>query len=99
MSIGRRRSELEIIRDILRMDGGRTTALRYAVNLSHSQMQKYLAFMERSSLISLERQGSRAWMYRVTEKGHEALAEMERLFLLLGIEAGVETWHENNHRG
>jgi predicted transcriptional regulator len=55
MSVGVRRSEIEIIRDILRMGVGRTTTLRYTVNLSHSQMQKYLAFLEKSGLIRLER--------------------------------------------
>jgi predicted transcriptional regulator len=86
MSVGRRRSELEIIRDILRTESGRTTSLRYAVNLSHSQMQKYLAFLERSRLIQLERHPPRTWTYRVTAKGHVVLAEIDRLFNLLGIE-------------
>jgi predicted transcriptional regulator len=101
MSVGNRRSELEIIRDILRTSGGRTTSLRYAVNLSHSQMQKYLAFLDRSSLICLERQGSRAWTYQVTEKGLLALAELDRLFAFLGIEeieGGIESWKENNQQ-
>ena len=91
MSVGSRRSELEIIRDILRLDVGRTTSLRYNVNLSHSQMQKYLAFLERSELIRLDRQGTRSWTFQVTEKGRQALDQMDRLFELMGLESWSET--------
>ena len=93
MSVGVRRSELEIIRDILRMDEGRTTSLRYNVNLSHSQMQKYLSFLERSGLIVLGRQGSRTLSFQVTEKGRLALQRVEELFNLIGLESWSET-HE-----
>lgn len=90
MSVGVRRSELEIIRDILRMDEGRTTSLRYTVNLSHSQMQRYLSFLERSGLIELGRQGSRTLSFQVTEKGRLALQRVEELFNLIGLESWGE---------
>lgn len=91
MSVGIRRSELEIIRDILRMDSGRSTTLRYSVNLSHSQMQKYLSFLERSDLIQLERQENRALTFQVTQKGRLALEKLEQLFSLLGLDSWDET--------
>lgn len=84
MSVGTRRSELEIIRDILRMGEGRTTSLRYNVNLSHSQVQKYLSFLEGPSLIELQRQGSRTLSFQVTDKGRLALERLEQLFELMG---------------
>lgn len=87
MSVGNRRSELEIIRDILSMGKGRTTILRYSVNLSHSQMQKYLGFLEQSNLINLERQGTRTITFEVTDKGQEVLKKMEQLFALVGIDS------------
>jgi predicted transcriptional regulator len=87
MPVGVRRSELEIIRDILRMDEGGTTSLRYSVNLSHSQMQKYLLFLERSGLIELDRQGTRTLSFRVTKKGRLALTRVEELFALMGLES------------
>jgi predicted transcriptional regulator len=87
MPVGVRRSELEIIRDILRTDESGTTSLRYSVNLSHSQMQKYLLFLEKSSLIELDRQGSRTLSFRVTEKGRLALQRVEELFDLMGFES------------
>jgi predicted transcriptional regulator len=86
MSVGVRRSEIEIIRDILRMGAGRATTLRYTVNLSHSQMQKYLAFLERSGLIRLERQGSRALTFQTTDKGWLALDHLERVFEVMGLD-------------
>lgn len=87
MSVGNRRNELEIIRDILRMNSGRTTMLRHSVNLSHAQMRKYLDFLEKSSLIRLERQGPRISVFYVTEKGEQALDQMNRLFDLVGLDS------------
>ena len=88
MSVGNRRSELEIIRDILSFGEGRTTILRYGVNLSHAQMQKYLGFMEKSGLFELERHGSRALTFQITDKGRAALTQMDQLFELVGIDSG-----------
>lgn len=87
MSVGNRRSELEIIRDILSMGNGRTTLLRYSVNLSHAQMQKYLGFLEKSGLIEMERHGTRALTFAVTPKGRQALTQMDQLFELVGIDS------------
>ncbi len=87
MSVGNRRNELEIIRDILRMNSGRTTLLRHSVNLSYAQMQKYLDFMEKSGLITLERQGPRISIFQVTEKGERALNQMNQVFELVGLDS------------
>lgn len=87
MSVGNRRNELDIIRDILRMNSGRTTSLRHSVNLSHSQMRKYLDFLEKSDLITLERQGPRISTFQVTEKGSRSLDQINQLFELLGLDS------------
>ena len=87
MSVGNRRNELEIIRDILRMNSGRTTLLRHTVNLSHAQMQKYLDFLEKSGLITLEKQEPRISIFQVTGKGERALNQMNQLFDLLGLDS------------
>ena len=42
MQVGNRRSELDIVQEILKMSSGTTAQLRYNVNLSHTQMMKYL---------------------------------------------------------
>ncbi len=90
MSVGNRRNELEIIRDILGMGKGRTTILRYSVNLSHAQMQKYLGFLEKSGLIELERHGARVLTFEITDKGRTALTEMGQLFELVGIDSWTD---------
>lgn len=90
MPVGARRSDIEIIRDILRMHPGRITELRYSVNLSHSQLQKYLSFLEQAELIRMERQSSKVVNFRVTPKGRRVLGQMERLFNNLGIESHPE---------
>jgi predicted transcriptional regulator len=91
MPIGNRRSEFEIMQDILRMDAGSTTTLRYSVNLSHSQMRKYLSFMENSSLIQLQRRGRRTTTFQVTPKGRQVLDQLGQLFQLMGLESEEET--------
>lgn len=91
MSVGVRRSEVEIIRDILRMGVGKTTALRYTVNLSHAQMQKYLAFLEGAGLIALEKQGGRVLTFQTTDKGWLALDYLERLFEVMGLDCYSDT--------
>jgi predicted transcriptional regulator len=85
MPVGKRRNELEIIRDILGMNSGRTTLLRHSVNLSHAQMRKYLDFLERTDLIALERSGSRTLEFQVTDKGAATLNLIDQLFDLLGL--------------
>jgi predicted transcriptional regulator len=69
------------------MNSGRTTLLRHSVNLSHAQMRKYLNYLENSGLITLERQGLRTSVFQVTEKGEEALVQINHLFELMGLEA------------
>jgi predicted transcriptional regulator len=50
-------------------------------------MQKYLLFLERSSLIELDKRGARTLSFRVTGKGRLALQRVEELFDLLGLES------------
>jgi predicted transcriptional regulator len=86
MPVGNRRNELEIIRDILGMNSGRTTLLRHSVNLSHAQMRKYLDFLEKAGLITLVRQGSRTSVFQATAKGKKVLDQINRLFSLMGMD-------------
>jgi predicted transcriptional regulator len=54
-------------------------------------MQKYLAFLERSGLIRLEKQGARALTFQTTDKGWLALEHLERLFEIMGLDSWSET--------
>ncbi len=86
MPVGVRRSDIEIIRDILSMEVGRLTELRYAANLSHVQLQRYLTFLEQRDLLSLNRKSAKVVSFEVTDKGKSVLEMLDRLFTVLGIE-------------
>jgi predicted transcriptional regulator len=66
------RSRFDIIADILHVVSGRAkkTHIMYRANLSHRLLQKYLAEVRRSSLVSYERKGR---CYVLTPKGQEFL--------------------------
>ena len=97
MSVGARRSELDIIRDILAAGPGRTCELRDTVNLSHLQLRKYLPVLEGSHLIILYRDASKGVCFSVTSKGAMVLQLVERLTAALTPSALVEAaipWEE-----
>ncbi len=79
MPVGTRRSDIDIIQDILSAGMGRTGELRDSVNLSHTQLQKYLAFLEGAGLITLDRAEARSASFAVTSKGKLVLQLLERL--------------------
>ena len=72
------RTRLEILASILKVasNGALKTHIMYKANLSHRQLERYLAFLEERGLLLQaidENQGGR--VYRVTEKGFEFLRE------------------------
>ena len=87
MGIGVRRSDVEIIREILSTSGGGITQLRYSANLNYKQLVRYLVFLERSGNIVLERQDSQIAGFTTTEKGRAALNLLEHLLSVLGFES------------
>ena len=80
MSVGVRRSDLEIIRDVLRIEQGGITHVRFRANLSYVQIQKYLAFMEQLELVELERRDTQVIKFQVTDKGRKILHLLQILF-------------------
>ena len=90
MPVGLRRSDLEIVRDILRADRGGPTQLRYNANLSYPQFQRYLAFLERSNLVETDRQGPQVVNVKVTDKGRRVLRLLDGLFSTLGFDSLTE---------
>ena len=84
MGIGVRRSDMEIIRQILQMDGTGITPLRYRANLSYAQIQRYFAFLENSRLINVNRVNATIAGFKTTGKGKRALNLLDELISLLG---------------
>ena len=94
MTVGTRRSDIDIIRDILATGMGRTSELRDTVNLSHTQLQKYLVFLEGCNLIVLYRESARGVSFSVTNKGTLVLQLVERLAAALtpGVQVEAVPW-------
>lgn len=81
--MNRRRSNIEIIADILRIGQATKTQIMYRVGMSHTQLHKYLDYLvERSFLIS----DSHAYpgaVYRVSQDGKLLLRSIESVEGLL----------------
>jgi predicted transcriptional regulator len=76
------RTRVEILASILKVasNGALKTHIMYGANLSHKQLEKYLAFLERMGLLIQcrdEDMGTRT--YRMTEKGSDFLREYSHL--------------------
>jgi predicted transcriptional regulator len=76
------RSGIEILASIVSaaVNGARKTHVMYRANLSHSQLQRYLAFLESRGLVrTVEDPTSNASLYEATDKGLQFLSDYEGL--------------------
>ncbi|HEX17227.1 MAG TPA: DUF4364 domain-containing protein [Thermoplasmatales archaeon] len=82
--INSRRSEFEILADILRLakDGAKKTQIMYQVNLSYSQLRNYLSFLRNRGFLDEigEEQGR---IYRISEKGLKLLENIDSVLSCL----------------
>ncbi|MGA8904668.1 MAG: winged helix-turn-helix domain-containing protein [Candidatus Bathyarchaeia archaeon] len=74
------RTRVEILAKILQVAGNRIlkTHIMYRANLSHRQLEKYLALLQENGLLE-QVVGEDGTMYRATEKGNEFLKDYVRL--------------------
>jgi len=88
--MNRRRSNIEIIGDMLRVgeNGAGKTEIMYSANMSYAQLQKYLGFLLSHGFISKVQVGNPAVSYRVTEKGRELLKNIEGIMEVLDFTNG-----------
>jgi predicted transcriptional regulator len=79
---------VEILASILNVAGSGTlkTHIMYKANLSHRQLEKYLAFLEGNEMLqeTIDEWGSR--VYRLTDRGIEFLKDYARLSNAYGSE-------------
>ena len=75
---------MEIMREILQMDGTGITPLRDRANLSYVQIQRYLAFLESSRLIRVKRTSDNFAGFETTGKGRRVLKLLDELISILG---------------
>jgi len=92
--INTRRSNIEIIADMLRVgtsgSGAGKTEIMYSANMSYAQIQKYLAFLMEQGLISKVQVGNPSIKYQVTDKGSRLLKNIDDIMEMLGMEEGID---------
>ncbi len=83
MKIERRRSNIQVIADILRLGEAGKTEIMYSANMSYFQLQKYLKFLLQLELIDKVTVGNPIVTYRVTEKGLRLLRNIDNILEML----------------
>jgi len=90
MTMNHRRSNIEVIADMLRVgeNGAGKTEIMYSANMSYSQIQKYLGFLLSQGFISKIEVGNPVVTYHVTEKGRGLLQNIDGIMEMLGFRNG-----------
>ncbi len=88
--MNRRRSNIEIIADMLRVgeNGAGKTEIMYSANMSYAQMQKYLGFLLSHGFIHKVQVGNPVVTYQLTEKGRELLRNIDSIIEILEFRNG-----------
>jgi predicted transcriptional regulator len=88
--MNRRRSNIEIIADMLRVgeNGAGKTEIMYSANMSYAQIQKYLGFLLSHGFINKVEVGNPVVTYQVTEKGGELLRNINTIVEILEFRNG-----------
>ncbi len=86
MQINNRRSNFEIIADMLRVgeNGAGKTEIMYSTNMSYFQLQKYLGFLMSHSFITKVEIGNPVVTYQVTDTGLKLLKSIDSVTEMLG---------------
>jgi len=86
ITVSRRRSNIEIIADMLRVgeNGAGKTEIMYSANMSYSQIQKYLEYLVNQGFISKVDLDNTMVAYRVTDSGLKLLKAIDTLMEMLG---------------
>ena len=84
----RRRSNIQVIADILRLGEAGKTEIMYSANMSYFQLQKYLSLMMKLKLIDKVTVGNPTITYRVTDKGLKLLRNIDNILHMLKLDEG-----------
>jgi predicted transcriptional regulator len=84
-AVGRRRSNIEIIADMLRVgeNGAGKTEIMYTANMSYSQIQKYLQYLVTQGFITKVNIDNTLIAYQVTQTGLKLLKAIDTLMAML----------------
>jgi len=83
LQIDRRRSNIEVIADMLRLGEAGKTEIMYSANMSYRQLQKYLKFLLQLKLIDKVTVGNPVVTYRITKKGLRLLRSIDNILEIL----------------
>jgi len=88
--MNRRRSNIEIIADMLRVggNGAGKTEIMYSANMSYAQIQKYLGFLLSHGFINKVQVGNPVVTYQVTNKGTDLLKNIDSIVEVLEFRNG-----------
>ena len=81
----RRRSNIEVIADMLRLGEAGKTEIMYCANMSYFQLQKYLNLLLQLNLIDKVAVGNPVVTYRVTRKGLRLLKSIDSILEILEL--------------
>ena len=86
VAVSRRRSNIEIIADMLRVgeNGAGKTEIMYSANMSYSQIQKYLDYLVNQGFINKVNMDNTVVAYQVTDSGLKLLKAIDTLMEMLG---------------
>ena len=88
MRVNRRRSDIEIIADMLKVgeNGAGKTEIMYSANMSYSQIQKYLGYLVGHGFIDKIKMGNPSVTYQVTDNGLKLLQLINSIKEMLGLD-------------
>lgn len=86
MRVNQRRSDVEIIAEMLRIGehGAAKTKIMYNANMSYSQMKKYLGFLINQGYLDSVRTCNPYVIYQATDRGLNLLKSIDGFTAILG---------------
>ena len=86
VTVSQRRSNIEIIADMLRVgeNGAGKTEIMYSANMSYSQIQKYLDYLVSQGFINRVNMDNTMVAYQVTDSGLKLLKAIDTIMEMLG---------------
>ncbi len=86
VTVSRRRSNIEIIADMLRVgeNGAGKTEIMYSANMSYIQLQKYLDYLVNQGFINKVNLDNTLVAYQITDTGMKLLKAIDALMEMLG---------------
>ena len=85
MNVNKRRSNIEIIAEMLKVgeNGAGKTRIMYGANMSYGQIQKYLDYLVNQGFISKVNMDNTLIAYQVTDNGLKLLKAIDTLMEML----------------